>query len=95
MKWVGLSFLKFRGGVWSSVAGDGTIRIWDVTDGRQQQIGHLKGHEGPVWKAKISSGGRLKTYTVIYCTYTVHILYILLQKEWSFISHPSYLTIAK
>jgi len=30
--------------------GDGTIRIWDVTDGRQQQIGHLKGHEGPVWK---------------------------------------------
>lgn len=28
--------------------GDGTIRIWDVTDGRQQQIGHLKGHEGPV-----------------------------------------------
>lgn len=30
--------------------GDGTIRIWDVTDRRQQQIGHLKGHEGPVWK---------------------------------------------
>ena len=21
-----------------------------MTDGRQQQIGHLKGHEGPVWK---------------------------------------------
>lgn len=36
---------------WPGSLGDGTIRIWDVTDGRQQQIGHLKGHEGPVWKA--------------------------------------------
>ncbi|CAK8986517.1 unnamed protein product [Durusdinium trenchii] len=35
---------------WPGSLGDGTIRIWDVTDGRQQQIGHLKGHEGPVWK---------------------------------------------
>ena len=39
----------------SGHTGDGTIRIWDVTDGRQQQIGHLKGHEGPVWKV-----GRLR-----------------------------------
>mmetsp|Transcript_44120 Transcript_44120/g.103108 ORF Transcript_44120/g.103108 Transcript_44120/m.103108 type:complete len:343 (+) Transcript_44120:58-1086(+) len=31
-------------------SGDCTVRILDVTDGRQQQIGHLKGHEGPVWK---------------------------------------------
>eukprot|EP00439_Symbiodinium_sp_Y106_P023950 s1786_g2.t3 len=29
-------------------SGDCTVRILDVTDGRQQQIGHLKGHEGPV-----------------------------------------------
>ena len=36
--------------LWNMFPGDGTIRIWDVTDGRQQQIGHLKGHEGPVWK---------------------------------------------
>jgi len=34
----------------AAASSDGTIRIWDVTDGRQQQIGHLKGHEGPVWK---------------------------------------------
>ena len=42
----------------SGHTGDGTIRIWDVTDGRQQQIGHLKGHEGPVWK--VQTVGRLR-----------------------------------
>lgn len=35
----------------AAASADGTVRIWDVTEGRQQQIGHLKGHEGPVWKA--------------------------------------------
>jgi len=34
----------------AAASGDNTVHIWDVTDGRQQPIGHLKGHEGPVWK---------------------------------------------
>ena len=33
------------------------MRIWDVTDGRQTQIAHLKGHEGPVWKAGVGRFG--------------------------------------
>mmetsp|Transcript_63360 Transcript_63360/g.163007 ORF Transcript_63360/g.163007 Transcript_63360/m.163007 type:complete len:341 (-) Transcript_63360:82-1104(-) len=28
---------------------DGTVHIWDVTDGQQRPIGLIKGHEGPVW----------------------------------------------
>lgn len=29
---------------------DHSIHIWDLSDGKQRQVGELKGHEGPVWK---------------------------------------------
>jgi len=34
----------------AAASGDNTVHIWDVTDGRQQSIAVLRGHEGPVWK---------------------------------------------
>mmetsp|Transcript_105640 Transcript_105640/g.187838 ORF Transcript_105640/g.187838 Transcript_105640/m.187838 type:complete len:341 (-) Transcript_105640:93-1115(-) len=42
--------LDYYGKRAAAASGDSSVHIWDVTDGRQQQIGLLKGHEGPVWK---------------------------------------------
>ncbi|CAE8608422.1 unnamed protein product [Polarella glacialis] len=42
--------LDYYGKRAAAASGDHTVHIWDVTDGRQQPIGLLKGHEGPVWK---------------------------------------------
>eukprot|EP00933_Yihiella_yeosuensis_P035702 TRINITY_DN2928_c1_g1_i1.p1 TRINITY_DN2928_c1_g1~~TRINITY_DN2928_c1_g1_i1.p1 ORF type:complete len:353 (-),score=71.69 TRINITY_DN2928_c1_g1_i1:92-1150(-) len=42
--------LDYYGKRAAAASGDNTVHIWDVTEGRQQLIGQLKGHEGPVWK---------------------------------------------
>lgn len=42
--------LDYYGKRLAAGSGDGTVNIWDITDGQQKPVGLLKGHEGPVWK---------------------------------------------
>lgn len=42
--------LDYYGKRAAAASGDFTIHVWDITDGQQKPAGHLRGHEGPVWK---------------------------------------------
>lgn len=42
--------LDYYGQRVAAASADGTVYIWDVSDGQQKAAGQLKGHEGPVWK---------------------------------------------
>jgi len=42
--------LDYYGQRAAAASADGTVHIWDISDGQQKVAGQLKGHEGPVWK---------------------------------------------
>jgi len=42
--------LDYYGQRAAAASADGTVYIWDISDGQQRMAGQLKGHEGPVWK---------------------------------------------